>query len=49
MKLDRNGGIAIHFAAERPRGVATENWLPISRGDVPLNYSCVSTYRICRG
>jgi hypothetical protein len=37
MKLDRVGGIEIHVAAERPAGVAAENWLPINRGDVPLD------------
>ena len=33
MKLDNDGGIAIHIAAERPEGVPEENWLPLVRGD----------------
>jgi len=32
-KLDDNGGIEIHIAAEHPEGVPEENWLPINRGD----------------
>jgi hypothetical protein len=31
MKLDKDGGIAIHIAAQQPRGVPEENWLPIER------------------
>ena len=37
MKLADDGGIEIHVAAERPEGVPEENWLPINRGDVPLD------------
>jgi len=37
MELDADGGIAIHIAAERPRGVPDENWLPIERKDEDLN------------
>jgi len=37
MKLDADGGIAIHVAAERPRGVPEENWLPIERKDEALD------------
>jgi hypothetical protein len=33
MKLDQDGGIAIHIAAEKPKGVPEENWLPLNRGD----------------
>jgi hypothetical protein len=33
MKLDENGGIEIHVAAEKPEGVPEENWLPINRKD----------------
>jgi len=33
MKLDADGGIAVHIAAEKPEGVPEENWLPLSRGD----------------
>jgi hypothetical protein len=33
MKLDQDGGIAIHIAAEKPTGVPEENWLPLNRGD----------------
>ena len=36
MKLDANGGIAIYVAAEKPKGVPEENWLPIERKDVKL-------------
>jgi hypothetical protein len=37
MKLDEQGGITIHIAAELPAGVPAENWLPIARGDYGLN------------
>jgi hypothetical protein len=37
MKLDADGGIAIHVAAEKPAGVPEENWLPIERTDEGLN------------
>jgi len=33
MKLDKDGGIAIYIAAEKPEGVPEENWLPINRKD----------------
>jgi hypothetical protein len=33
MKLDSDGGIEIHIAAEQPAGVPLENWLPIVRHD----------------
>ena len=31
MKLNASGGIEIHIAAEQPKGVPAENWLPITR------------------
>jgi len=37
MKLDGDGGIAIHIAAEKPAGVPEENWLPIRRRDEDLS------------
>jgi hypothetical protein len=37
MKLDADGGIAIYIAAEPPRGVPEENWLPIERKDEDLS------------
>ncbi len=37
MKLDADGGIAIHIAAEQPEGVPAENWLPIERRDENLD------------
>ena len=37
MKLDDQGGIEIHIAAEKPEGVPEENWLPINRGDEVLD------------
>lgn len=36
-KLDEQGGIEIHVAAEKPEGVPEENWLPINRGDEALD------------
>ncbi len=30
MKLDEEGGIEIYVAAEKPKGVPEENWLPNS-------------------
>jgi hypothetical protein len=33
MKLNANGGIEIHVAAEQPESVPEENWLPINRKD----------------
>ena len=37
LKLDENGGIEIHVAAEQPEGIPEENWLPIVRGDEALD------------
>jgi hypothetical protein len=37
MKLDADGGIAIHIAALKPEGVPEENWLPLNRGDSGLD------------
>jgi hypothetical protein len=37
MKLDENGGIEIHVAAEKPAGVPEENWLPINRKDEDID------------
>ena len=36
-KLDEDGGIEIHIAAEQPQGVPRENWLPINRKDEALD------------
>jgi hypothetical protein len=36
MQLDKNGGIAIYIAAEKPDGVPEENWLPINREDIGI-------------
>ncbi|MGR8980820.1 MAG: DUF1214 domain-containing protein [Gammaproteobacteria bacterium] len=33
MKLDKDGGINIYIAAQQPKGVPEENWLPINRKD----------------
>jgi len=33
MKLDKDGGIAIFIAAQKPKDVPEENWLPINRKD----------------
>jgi len=33
MKLDKDGGIDIYIAAQKPKGVPEENWLPINRKD----------------
>ena len=33
MKLNEDGGINIYLAAEKPKGVPAENWLPINRKD----------------
>ncbi len=40
MKLDKDGGIQIVIAAEKPSGVPEENWLPINRGDHQLDIIC---------
>ncbi len=37
MKLDAQGGIEIHIAAEKPNGVPSENWLPITREDLGID------------
>ena len=37
MRLDDDGGIAIHIAAEHPVGVPQENWLPLVRGDYSID------------
>lgn len=37
MKLNEDGGIAIYIAAERPKGVPEENWLPLKRGDYGID------------
>jgi hypothetical protein len=37
VKLDADGGIAIHIAAEQPEGVPEENWLPLVRGDYVID------------
>jgi hypothetical protein len=37
MKFDKDGGIAIYIAAEQPKGVPGENWLPISRKDEKMD------------
>jgi len=36
-KLDENGGIRIVIAAEEPKGVPEENWLPLNRGDYDVD------------
>lgn len=37
MKLDKDGGITIYIAAEKPEDVPDENWLPIERKDQDLS------------
>ena len=37
MKLHDEGGIDIYIAAEKPKGLPDENWLPIERKDLELN------------
>lgn len=37
MKLDADGGIEIHIAADQPDGVPDENWLPVNRGDYGID------------
>ncbi len=37
MKLNKDGGIEIYIAAEKPEGIPGENWLPIPREDLDLN------------
>ena len=36
MKLNAKGGIEIYVAAEQPKGVPAENWLPITRKDLGI-------------
>ena len=36
-KLNDDGGIEIHVAAEKPANIPAENWLPINRGDEGLD------------
>jgi hypothetical protein len=35
-KLNKDGGIDIYIAAEKPAGVPDENWLPIKREDLEI-------------
>ncbi len=37
MKLNADGGIEIHVAAKKPKGVPPENWLPVNRGDYGID------------
>jgi hypothetical protein len=37
MKLNAKGGIEIYIAAEQPKGVPAENWLPMTRKDLELD------------
>ena len=37
MKLNAKGGIEIYIAAEQPKGVPAENWLPMTRKDLDLD------------
>jgi hypothetical protein len=37
MKLNTQGGIDIYIAAEKPKGVPEENWLPINRENINLD------------
>ncbi len=37
MKLNAQGGIEIYVAAEQPKGVPAENWLPFTRKDLDLD------------
>ena len=37
MKLNKDGGIDIYIAAEKPDGVPAENWLPIERKDLAIS------------
>ena len=37
MKLNASGGIEIHIAAEQPKSVPAENWLPITREDLGID------------
>jgi len=37
MKVNKDGGIEIYIAAQKPNGVPEENWLPITRKDMDLS------------
>ena len=37
MKLNASGGIEVYIAAEQPKGVPAENWLPITREDLGID------------
>ena len=37
MKLNDEGDIGIHIAAEQPEGVPEENWLPLNRDDYGID------------
>ena len=37
MQLDKDGGITVYVAAEKPEGVPEENWLPVNRKDENLD------------
>jgi len=37
MKLNKDGGIAVYIAAQKPKGVPEENWLPLNRGDYGID------------
>ncbi len=37
MKVNAKGGIEVYVAAEQPKGVPAENWLPITREDLDLD------------
>ena len=43
MKLNEDGGIEIYVAAEKPKGVPTENWLPINRMDQNIDLGGTTT------
>lgn len=36
MELDEDGGITIAIAAEKPEGIAEDNWLPIERSNIGI-------------
>jgi hypothetical protein len=36
MKLNKDGGIEISIAADKPEGVPDENWLPVNREDLEI-------------
>ena len=36
MELNEDGGITIAIAAEKPEGIAEDNWLPIERSDIGI-------------